>query len=103
MAGESKATGQGGIKQLVGAGGGCLAVVRNTARGERIGVLPIGSSNYWGEEILEIITWEDFFEQFEDRRLSLFYEIKIREGDEIQFCKLVSGEDRKQALFPSLR
>ncbi len=44
------------------------------------------------EEGLEEISWEDFFEVFDDRKLALLYQDKTADGETSRFNKLVSRD-----------
>lgn len=44
------------------------------------------------DENLEEITWEEFFEVFENKGLSLLYEEETANGDKSRFNKLVNVE-----------
>jgi hypothetical protein len=46
------------------------------------------------EEGLEEITWEEFFEVFEDRELAFLHQDKTGDGSVSRFSKLVSRNER---------
>lgn len=72
--------------------GGKPAHVRNTGTTEDIGILRIDFPGYSGEGSLEPISWEDFFEKFDDRGLALVYQEETAGGQKSNFNKLVSAE-----------
>ena len=63
-------------------------------RGEEAGLLridfPIGASN----PPLEPISWDDFFEKFDEAKLAFVYQDQKANGEGSTFCKFV---DRKSA------
>jgi hypothetical protein len=68
------------------------AAVRGTQRGNSIGIIRIMfPDSHWSEhhDLMEI-SWDEFFDQFEDRDLALVYE------DDSRFNKLVSRESVEQ-------
>ena len=44
------------------------------------------------DEKLEVISWDDFFETFEDRQLALIYQDKTSDGKQSRFSKFVRRE-----------
>ncbi len=73
--------------------GGKPAHVKSTESGEDIGILRIEFPGFGETETsLEPISWEDFFEKFEDRGLALIYQEETAEGQKSNFNKLVSAE-----------
>jgi hypothetical protein len=78
------------IKEWAEARGGHPAHVRATgdeSEGD-VGVIRIDFPGYSGEGTLEEITWDDFFEKFEERQLAFLYQ----DDEESRFNKLVSRE-----------
>jgi len=45
------------------------------------------------EDSLEEISWDDFFETFEDRKLAFLYQDKASSGGKSRFFKFVRRED----------
>jgi hypothetical protein len=102
MAGESKITvDHDEIRRWVEERGGWPATVKGTAEsGEEAGLLRIDFPGYSGEERLERISWEDFFEKFEESRLAFVYQEETRNEQPSRFGKLVSRdwmESRQEA------
>ncbi len=56
------------------------------------GVLRIDFPGYGGEDSLERIELEDFFEKFDENELAFLYQSEMRDGDESRFFKFVSRE-----------
>lgn len=65
-------------------------MVRNTGKkGQGIGVLRLDFPGYSGEDSLEPISWDEFFDQFDKSHLALIYQEKTAEGESSNFNKLV--------------
>jgi hypothetical protein len=80
------------IRQWVEERGGHPAVVKGTAKGETAGVLRIDFPGYSGEDTLEAITWEEFFEGFDDNNLAFLYQEQTKDGSESRFSKLINRD-----------
>jgi hypothetical protein len=70
--------------------GGQPARVKGTGDGDDVGMIRIDFPGYSGEGKLEPISWEEWFEKFEEKKLALVY----REQD--RFNKLVSRETAEE-------
>ena len=91
MAGESHTTTDHSvIKKWVEERGGRPATVKRTGSHEEPGILRIDFPGYSGEESLEPISWEDFFEKFEEKKLAFLYQEQTKEGQQSRFCKFIS-------------
>lgn len=78
------------IRNWVEERGGQPARVEDTGNGG-VGVLRI---DFTGDESLEDISWDEFFDAFEDNDLALVYQDETTSGEESYFAKLVSrGEE----------
>jgi hypothetical protein len=78
----------------VGRGQRRPARVKGTGDSHDVGMIRIDFPGYRGEQSLEPITWEEWFEKFDERGLALIYR------DQDRFNKLVSREtadERKAA------
>jgi hypothetical protein len=64
------------------------ATVKGTGNGEP-GVLRIDFPGYSGEESLQPIEWDEFFEKFDDANLAFVYQDKTAGGRPSRFNKLV--------------
>ena len=99
MSAESKVTtDHQRIRQWVEARGGRPAHVKDTDKGHSSGVLRIDYPGYSGEDTLEPITWEEFFEGFEKNKLAFLYQDETKDGSESRFSKLIdrdSARDQK--------
>ena len=96
MAGESKTTtNHQEIKKWVEARGGKPATVKRTGGKDDAGILRINFEGYSGEESLEEISWEEFFDKFENKELAFLYQDKTKEGKESRFFKFVKRDGEK--------
>ena len=68
--------------------GGRPASAKGTESGGKPGVLRFDFNE--PEESLEEISWDEFFDKFEDARLALLYEDETKDGKESRFFKLVN-------------
>ena len=68
------------------------ASVRGTEGGDDAGVLRIDFPGYTGEDSLEHISWDEFFEKFDEKHLAFLYQEETSNGSESRFFKLVSRE-----------
>ncbi|MGF1515274.1 MAG: hypothetical protein ACFB5Z_16460 [Elainellaceae cyanobacterium] len=78
------------IKQWVESRGGFPATVKSTKEDGDPGLLRIDFPGYSGEDALERVEWDAFFEAFEDNKLAFLYQEELESGEESRFCKLVS-------------
>jgi hypothetical protein len=93
MAGESKiTTDHDQIRRWVEERGGYPASVKATSEDGDPGLLRIDFPGYSEDESLERISWEDFFEKFEEKDLAFLYQDTIREGEESRFFKFISRD-----------
>ena len=85
------------IRKWVEARGGHPARVKGTGDGDGSGVLRIDYPGFSGENRLEEITWDDFFETFEANNLAFLYQNETKDGEESRFSKLIEREKGKAA------
>ena len=78
------------IKQWVEEREGRPARVKGTDKADSGGLLRIDYPGFSGEDTLETITWEEFFEAFEDNKLAFLYQQETKDGKESRFSKLIS-------------
>ncbi|HVM18145.1 MAG TPA: hypothetical protein VM290_11245 [Gaiellaceae bacterium] len=91
MAGESKTTtDHDEIRRWVEERGGKPARVADTGSGNDPGILRIDFPGRGDDDRLEEISWEDWFEAFEENELAFVYQEETSDGDESRFSKLVS-------------
>lgn len=77
--------------------GGKPSHVKSTGSKEDIGILRIDFPGYSGQGSLEEITWDQFFEKFDERGLSLIYQEETAAGERSNFNKLVSAETAQES------
>jgi len=80
------------IRNWVEERGGFPAHVKGTEDDDSAGVLRIDYPGFSGENRLERITWEEFFETFEESKLAFLYQEQTKDGEESRFSKLISRE-----------
>lgn len=97
MSAESKVTtNHDEIRKWVEQRGGRPARVKNTDGGDSGGILRIDYPGFSGEDTLEPILWDEFFEAFESNNLAFLYQDKTKDGAESRFSKLVDRETTKE-------
>ena len=84
------------IKSWVEERGGHPARVKGTASKGGSGVLLIDYPGYSGTQTLEAISWDEFFQGFEENKLAFLYQDETRGGDESRFSKLINRETAKE-------
>jgi hypothetical protein len=92
MASEAEAkvtTDHNEIRQWVKERKGRPARVKGTESKNSAGLLRIDYAGFSGEDTLEEITWEEFFEAFEKNNLAFLYQEETKDGKESRFSKLV--------------
>jgi hypothetical protein len=77
------------IREWAEARGGKPARVKDTGSGDDPGILRIDFPGGSGEDSLEEISWDEWFEAFEDNNLAFLYQ-EEKDGQESRFSKLVS-------------
>ena len=93
MAGSSKTTTDHKvIQKWAEERGGKPATVKRTESDGEPGVLRIDFPGYSGKDSLEEITWEEFFEKFDEKGLAFLYQEETAGGSESRFFKLVSRD-----------
>lgn len=69
------------------------ACVRGTGGKEDVGMIRLDFPGYSGEDKLQPISWDDWFEKFDERKLALIYQDETSGGQKSNFNKLVSREN----------
>lgn len=77
------------IQDWVEARGGRPAHVKRTAKGDDPGVLRIDFPGYSGEDTLEAMDWDDWFDAFEANGLAFLHQDTTADGGQSRFSKLV--------------
>ncbi len=97
MAGSSKTTTDHKvIQKWAEERGGKPATVKRTGDAEEPGILRIDFPGYSGKDSLEEISWKEFFEKFDEKKLAFLYQDETRDGEESRFFKLVSRETAEE-------
>jgi len=78
------------IRRWVEQHDGAPASVRGTENGDGAGVLRIDFPGGAGEDRLEHISWDDWFQKFEKSNLAFLYQQQKASGEDSTFFKLVA-------------
>lgn len=84
------------IKRWVEERGGSPAVVKGTEGKRSGGVLRIDYPGFSGEDTLEKISWEEFFETFEEANLAFLYQDETKDGEQSRFSKLIDRDNAQE-------
>jgi hypothetical protein len=95
MANVKVTTDHGEIRRWVEERGGHPARVKGTDEKNRSGVLVIDYPGYSGTQTLEKITWEEFFEGFEENELAFLCQDETQTGGESRFSKLINRDSEE--------
>ena len=63
--------------------------------GKSGGLIRIDYEGYSGEDTLERITWEEFFDAFEKNNLAFLYQDSVKGGGKSRFSKLIDRESQE--------
>ena len=85
------------IRQWAEKRGAHPACVRGTGKKGDLGVLRLDFPGYTGEDKLQEISWDEFFDKFDERGLSLLVQDSTARGQKSNFNKLVSRETAAEA------
>ena len=80
------------IRRWVEQHDGSPAAVRRTRSNDSAGVLRFDFPGGAGEDELEHIDWDDWFDAFDDNNLALLYQEQKSSGEDSTFFKLVSRD-----------
>lgn len=80
------------IRQWAEQRGGQPAEVAATADENDPGILRIKFPDYGSDEGLKEISWEEFFQKFEDKGLAFLYQDTLKDGEPSRFFKFVFRE-----------
>lgn len=78
--------------------GGHPASVKNTGSSKDVGMLRIDFEGYSGDDSLREITWDAFFEKFDEKKLAFVYQDETAAGQKSNFNKLVSRSSVKDQI-----
>lgn len=91
------------IRKWAEARGAVPAEVSGTEKGNQTGILrfEFPSAPNRNDSKLQEISWEDFFEKFDENDLELVYQEKTADGERSNFNKLVHPENEEHSKHPS--
>ena len=89
---SKKTTDHDEIRKWVEARGGVPATARSTGRKDEPGVLRIQFQEQESGDSLEEISWDDFFEKFEEQKLAFLYQDETKQGKTSRFFKFVNRD-----------
>jgi len=84
------------IREWVEERGGHPAIVKGTEKRDSA-LLRIDYPGYSGEDRLEEISWEEFFEIFDENKLAFLYQEETQDGGESRFSKFVNRDNAKDS------
>ena len=94
MAGETKrTTDHETIRQWAEERDGVPATVAGTGDDGEPGLLRFDFPGYSGEDSLKEISWDAFFDKFEEANLAMLYQDQMREGETSRFFKFVRRDE----------
>lgn len=88
-------TDHGEIRRWVEARGGCPARVKRTGKDGDPGILRVDFPGFSGQQSLEAISWDEFFDWFDKNQLAFIYQDRTSGGKQSRFNKLVSRDNPK--------
>ncbi len=80
------------IRNWVEERGGKPAAVAATGSRDDPGIIRVDFAGYSGEDSLEEISWDEWFEAFEENNLAFVYQDTTADGERSNFNKLVSRD-----------
>lgn len=96
MAGTTKrTTDHDTIRRWAEERGATPASVRGTSGESNTGVLRMQFPGYGGERLQEI-SWDEFFQKFDEKGLEFLYQEHTRAGEQSSFFKLVSRTEQQR-------
>jgi hypothetical protein len=91
------------IRQWAEGRGARPACVRGTGGGEDVGMIRLDFPGYSGEQSLEPIEWDEWFQKFDESGLALLVQETTARGQKSNFNKLVSRETASSGRNSSRR
>lgn len=83
--------------------GGTPACIRGTGNKGDIGMLRLDFPGFTGAKSLQPISWDDWFEKFDERNLALLVQDRIGSGQTSNFNKLVNRQTAETRTRPRAR
>jgi hypothetical protein len=90
MSSSKRTTDHAKIRQWVEARNGKPARVQGTGEADDAGLLRIEFPEDNDDDELQEVTWDEFFEKFDEKRLAFVYQDKTASGEPSRFNKFVS-------------
>src|SRR5688572_23121737 len=81
------------LRQWAESPGGKPTCEKGTGGKDDVGLLRIDFPGYSGEGKLQEITWDEFFEKFDEQKLALVYQEETAGGKQSNFNKLISRDN----------
>ena len=75
--------------------GGKPVSIEGTGKGKKAGVLRIDFPGGASDPPLEPISWDSFFEKFDQAKLTMVYQKETADGSQSYFCKFVNRKNGK--------
>jgi hypothetical protein len=85
------------IRTWVEERGGFPAHVKRGSSARDLGILRIDFPGFSGEDSLEHVDWDAWFEAFDDNKLAFLHQDETEGGEQSRFSKLIS-RDSEQAM-----
>ena len=63
--------------------------------GKTGGIIRIDYEGYTGEDTLERITWDEWFNSFEKNKLAFLYQDQVKGGGKSRFSKLIDRDSKE--------
>ena len=80
------------IRSWIHERGGFPARVKGTTEAGAGGVLRVDYPGFSGEDTLERLTWDEFFDAFETNKLAFLYQDTLASGEISRFSKFIDRE-----------
>jgi hypothetical protein len=90
--GSHKTTDHGAIRKWAESRGAKPACVKGTGGKGDTGLLRLDFPGYSGDDSLQEISWDEFFEKFDEQGLALLYQDETAGGKKSNFNKLVKRD-----------
>ena len=84
------------IRSWVEQRGGHPATVKRTEKHGEPGVLRIDFPGFSGEDTLEPVAWDKWFEAFDRNELAFLYQDRTADGQQSRFNKLISRDTAQE-------
>jgi hypothetical protein len=85
------------IRRWAEARDGKPATVKGTEKGEAAGLLRFKFPTGGSDDRLDEISWDDFFDKFDEEDLSMIYQDETKGHDTSRFFKFVTKETAREA------